>query len=241
MADADKVQRAAQAYIYGYPLVYDLDELAKFPDGASTILRGVLPYNQVGEARELLDPTAKFVSPNNDTLYVLVAADLGRGPLVLHVPDTDNRYYVLQFIDAWTNNFAYVGRRATGTREGSFLLVPAGYDGDVPDGMPVIEAPSRVFVIVGRIQVDGQDDLPTAHALQDQFTITPLSVYQGGTAPAPAAGIPAPDPAVGDDLLFWEKFRVELAAFPPPARRQRSHRGSRRIRPHRGGLPVRGP
>jgi hypothetical protein len=217
MTDADMVRLAAQAYVYGYPLVYNLDELAKFSQGTATLLPGVLPYNQVGKARELLDPAAKFVSPNNDTLYLLVAADVGRGPLVLHVPDTGGRYYVLQFVDAWTNNFAYLGRRATGTSEGSFLLVPAGYDGVVPDAMPVIEAPSRVFAIVGRIQVDGQDDLPAAHALQDQFTLTPLSVYQGGTAPEPSAGIPAPDPAVDADLLFWEKLRVGLAAFPPPA------------------------
>lgn len=47
---ADKVQLAAQAYVYGYPLVYNLDELAKFPSGASTILPGVHPYNQIGKA-----------------------------------------------------------------------------------------------------------------------------------------------------------------------------------------------
>ena len=41
---------------------------------------------------------------------------------MLHVPDTDDRYYVLQFVDAWTNNFAYIGRRATGTAEAEFLL-----------------------------------------------------------------------------------------------------------------------
>ena len=62
------------------------------------------------------------MSPNNDTLYVLGALDLRPGPLVLHVPDTADRYYVLQFIDAWTNNFAYIGRRATGTSERQFLL-----------------------------------------------------------------------------------------------------------------------
>ncbi len=148
---------------------------------------------------------------------MIVAADVGRGPLVLHA-DTSSRYYVLQFVDAWTNNFAYSGRRATGTSEGNFLLVAPGYDGAVPDAMPVIEAPSRVFTIVGRIQADGQDDLRLAHALQDQFTVTPLSVHQGRHRPSvTAAGIPAPDPAVGGDLLFWEKFRVALAAFPPPA------------------------
>jgi hypothetical protein len=217
MADADKVQRAAQAYLYGYPLVYNLDEIAMFPHGESTILPGRLPYNQFGVARELLGPAAKFVTPNNDTLYLIALADVGPGPLVLHVPDTSDRYYVLQFVDAWTNNFAYLGRRATGTGEGRFLLVPAGYDGAVPDGMPVVEAPSRLFAIVGRIQVDGQADLPATHTLQDQFEITPLSVYQGDAAPAPVAGVPEPDPGVRDDLIFWEKFRVALAAFPPPA------------------------
>jgi hypothetical protein len=93
MADAGKVQRAAQAYLYGYPLVYNLGEIAKFPAGKSTILPGHLPYNQFGPARELLDPAAKFVTPNNDTLYLLAVADVGQGPLVLHVPDTSDRYY----------------------------------------------------------------------------------------------------------------------------------------------------
>ena len=37
--------------------------------------------------------------------------DLSVGPLRLEVPDTGGRYYVLQFVDAWTNNIAYVGTR----------------------------------------------------------------------------------------------------------------------------------
>ena len=56
------------------------------------------------------------------------------GPQVLHVPNTGDRYYVLQFVDAWTNNFAYIGRRATGTAEAEYLLVPTGYTGEVPPG-----------------------------------------------------------------------------------------------------------
>ena len=52
---------------------------------------------------------------------------------------------MLQFVDAWTNNFAYIGRRATGTAEAEYVLVPAGYAGDVPDGLTVVEvrSPSR--------------------------------------------------------------------------------------------------
>ena len=71
-------------------------------------------------------PDTDFATPNNDTLYLGAAVDLGGGPVVLSVPDTDGRYYVLQFVDAWTNNFAYVGRRATGTEAGTFLLTLPG-------------------------------------------------------------------------------------------------------------------
>jgi hypothetical protein len=53
---------------------------------------------------------------------------------VLHVPDTAGRYYVLQFVDAWTNNFAYIGRRATGTGEAEFLLAADGWPGETPAG-----------------------------------------------------------------------------------------------------------
>jgi hypothetical protein len=74
-----------------------------------------------------------------------------------------------------------------------------------------------VFVIVGRLQVDGEADLPAVHALQDQLTLTPLSVHQGGVAPAPAGGVPGPDARVSGKLEWWERFRVALQAFPPPA------------------------
>ncbi len=176
-----------------------------------------LPYNTFGYARKLLDPQAHFVSPNNDTLYIMAMCDVRNGPLVLHVPDTHDRYYVLQFVDAWTNNFAYIGRRATGTAEARYLLAAHDYQGNVPEAMTVVHAPTGVFAIVGRIAVNGEADLPAAHALQDQFTLTPLSVYQGGAAPAPVPGVPQVDARVGADLKWWDEFRVALAAFPPPA------------------------
>ena len=60
------------------------------------------------------------MSINNDTIYSIAQVDVSGGPVLLRVPDTAGRYYVLQFVDAWTNNFAYVGRRATGTAPGPF-------------------------------------------------------------------------------------------------------------------------
>jgi hypothetical protein len=111
VVDQDAVKAAAQTFIYGYPLVYDLEETGTGLDGSSTLAENPGP-NRLAPARELLGPDAKFVSPNNDTLYVIGPCDVSAGPLVMHVPDTHDRYYVLQFVDAWTNNFAYVGKRA---------------------------------------------------------------------------------------------------------------------------------
>lgn len=91
------VSLAAQAYIYGYPLVCGLEELKKFPQGKATVIQDdVAPYNRFGKARKLADPSVAFVSPNNDTLYIVAAVDGGRGPVVVHVPDTGGRYYVIQ-------------------------------------------------------------------------------------------------------------------------------------------------
>lgn len=210
MATNQLEQAATQSYVYGYPLTYNLREVRNLVEGSS-LLPAPVPWNTFGCARELLGPDAHFVTPNNDTLYLIAPCDLSAGPVLLEVPDTAGRYYVLQFVDAWTNNFAYVGRRASGTGAGRYLLVPPG--GAIPgagDVDAVIEAPSTVFAIVGRVQVDGAADLAAAHAVQDGFTL-----QVGADAPDPA-GLPAPAPGVPDELAWCEELRVALAAFPPP-------------------------
>jgi hypothetical protein len=209
MAIADSTQRAktaAEVFVYGYPLVYSLTETAGFAEGHSSLPVSA-PWNEFGYARELLGPETEFVSPNNDTLYVLAALDLRSGPLTLHVPDTADRYYVLQFVDTWTNNFAYLGRRATGTAEREFLLVGPDDDTQGPD---VVRAPTGIATIIGRVQINGDADAPAVHALQDAFTLTSASQDV-------PAGVPRPDPRVREDLRWWEALRVDLAAFPPPA------------------------
>lgn len=208
--EGDRVKAAAQIYIYGYPCLYGLDEIAKFPLGTATVLPGTHRFNEFGHARELLGPDVQFVTPNNDTLYSVLPFDLSGGPLALHVPDTAGRYYGLQFIDAWSNNFAYVGQRATGTDQATFLLVPPGWDGDTPAGTKaMIEAPTPIGLVLGRTQVNGQDDLPAVHALQDELGVSPVG------DPGPLLGIPETASGVDAPLLWWERFRVALAAFPP--------------------------
>jgi hypothetical protein len=210
VASDDQVALAAEAFIYGFPLVFDLQEVVRF---TRTGIGGVpaTPFNRFGHASTLAGPEDKFVSINNDTIYSIAQLDLSAGPVRLEVPDTAGRYYVLQFVDAWTNNFAYVGHRATGTRAGSFLLVPPGDESTTSDEGPVIRFPTAVASIVGRWAVNGEDDLPAVQALQAGLTLTPLG---GGSG----RSFPAPDPSAPDDLRFFEQLRVWMQAFPPAPR-----------------------
>jgi hypothetical protein len=201
----DLAALAADAYIYGFPLVFDLQMVG---GQAEMGMIKPAPFNIFSHAFRLAGPDDRFVSINNDTIYSLAQVDVSGGPVLLRVPDTAGRYYVLQFVDAWTNNFAYVGRRATGTAAGSFLLTPPGWQGNAPGGAQVIEFPTTVATIVGRWACDGPDDLPAVRALQDQLILEP----QGG----PAAGVPAPA-AVPGELEFFEQMRAWMQAFPPSA------------------------
>jgi hypothetical protein len=188
----------------------------EYPTGA--------PVNTFGHAKALLGPDVEFVAPNNDTLYSVLMGDVTREPLVLHLPDTSGRYYVMQFVDAWTNNFAYLGRRATGTDEGLYLLVGPDWAGEVPEGMTLVQSPTNVFAIVGRVAVEGEADIPNVLAIQKEIWVSPLSLYPeipdvsqrefGDWDLAPF------DERVGDELRFWEQMRAWMKLFPPPVAEQ---------------------
>ena len=198
----------AEAFFYGFPVVFNLEQVERFlTTGIGSM--PAAPFNAFSHATALAGPQDTFVSVNNDTVYSIAQVDAGGGPVRLEVPDADGRYYVLQFVNAWTDNFAYVGHRATGTDAGSFLLVPPGWEGEEPEGLTVIRLPTAVASIVGRWAVDGEDDLPAVAALQAALTLTPTG---------PGAGLPAADPRVADDLAFFERLRVAMAAFPPAER-----------------------
>jgi hypothetical protein len=83
------------------------------------------PMNTFSHARTF--PPATFrgaTHPNFDTLYSLAWLDLTKEPVVIAVPDTRGRYYLLQLLDMWMDSFAGVGKRTTGTKLVDLLLVP---------------------------------------------------------------------------------------------------------------------
>jgi hypothetical protein len=205
----DLVELAGQAYVYGFPLVFDLEQVQRFSEhGMGSVPPA--PFNTFAHATQLAGPQDTFVSINNDTVYSIAQLDVSGGPVRLRVPDADGRYYVLQFIDAWTNNFAYVGHRATGTDAATFLLVPAGWDGTPEAGETLIHLPTHVATIIGRWAVAGEADMPAVRELQAGLILEPTG--------QPGAGVPQPDPGVADELRFFEQLRVWTRAFPPAER-----------------------
>jgi hypothetical protein len=116
------------------------------------------------------------VGVNHDTLAIAGWLDLSRGPQILHVPAMSGRYYSVQFTDASKNtNFAYVGKRTTGTEAGDFLVSGPGWRGVVPQGVSQISSPNNDVLVIGRVLVESDNDLPIAYGLARQIQLTPLS------------------------------------------------------------------
>ena len=116
---------------------------------------------------------------NRDTLYIVGWLDLSNGPQVMHVPDMAGRYYSVQFTDPANNtNFAYVGKRTTGTQAGDYLITGPGWNGQAPSGMTHISSPNNSVLVLGRVLVYSDSDLSTAYDLSKHIQLTPLSGWQ---------------------------------------------------------------
>ncbi len=112
---------------------------------------------------------------NRDTLYVMGWLDLKKGMQILHVPEMAGRYYSVQFTDPSKNiNFAYVGRRTTGTKAGDHLITGPKWRGAVPQGMKHISSPNNSVLVIGRVFVENDADVSTAYKLATQIQLTPL-------------------------------------------------------------------
>lgn len=162
-----------EAYVYFYPLVTMDVTRCQFTNTPEGTRPGVGPANTFHHIRQF--PAADFravVRPNFDTLYSSAFLDLTAGPVILRARDTADRYYMLPLLDMWTDVFANPGKRTTGTGALELVITPPGYTGDVPQGIPVVAAPTPYVWIIGRTQTNGPADYAAVNAVQDGYTIT---------------------------------------------------------------------
>jgi hypothetical protein len=176
---------AQEAYIYLYPLVtMDVSrrQLTNIEAG-KMIGRG--PMNTFTHVRAFPDASFReVVRPNFDTLYSSGWVDLTKEPMIVSVPDTQGRYYLLPMLDMWTDVFAVPGKRTSGTTAANYAIVPPRWSGTLPANVERIDAPTPYVWIIGRTQTNGPKDYPAVHKVQDGFKMVPLS--QWGKAPTPA-------------------------------------------------------
>lgn len=164
-----QILAAAEAYLYGYPLV--ITDVTR-AHAAMT----VGPPNQLRRVRQF--PDAHFrgvVRPNVDTLYTTAFIDMDQGPWVFEMPPNAQRYEVMAFMDAWTNVFAAPGTRVSGTGGGQFLLAGPRWQGEPPPGLRLLRSPTRIVWLIGRTQTNGPADYPLVQRLQDGVTLRRLN------------------------------------------------------------------
>jgi hypothetical protein len=216
---------AKEAYIFGYPLVL-MDVTRQVMTACPSPGENCAPINQFTHIRAFPDPTfTDVVSPNADTLYSIAWLDLSKEPMVLSVPDTKGRYYVMQMLEAWTNVFAAPGPRTTGTAKADFAIVGPGFKGKLPAGLKKIASPTNLIWILGRTQTNGKADFEAVHAVQAQYKLTPLSAWgKPYTPPAtvpvdPKASKEAPVEQVGKMAAqtFFARLNTLMRANPPAA------------------------
>ena len=215
---------AASAYTFAYPLV--LMDLTRRTDSERRAQAGLPGANQFVHAKEFPDDHSRIViRPNADTLYSTAWLDLSREPILLHVPDTHDRYYVMQLLDAWTETFAMPGKRTRGTGEQWIGIAGPGWKGILPPHVERIDAPTNTVWLLGRTQVNGVADYGAVHAVQNGYNLIPLSRYPKGSPSLPPQA-PASPKATRDEpppiqvqrmsvLEYFETAEKLLATNPP--------------------------
>lgn len=189
-----------EAYVYGFPMVdsYRI-QYSYFVDHTNPEFKGT--WNHPHSVARVYTPQDKAVqTPNSDTPYTFLGADLRAEPLVISVPAVPkDRYYSLQFIDMYTYNFAYVGSRATGSDAGHYLLAGPAWQGAVPKGVTsVIRSETHFAFVLYRTQLFGTSDLEEVKKIQAQFAVRPLSQFAGTAPPPPAAPVDFVKPLSAD-------------------------------------------
>jgi hypothetical protein len=199
---------AKEAYVYGFPMVDDYRvQYAYFVNKEDPEYKG--GWNEIHNTSRVYTPQDTAVqTPNSDTPYSTVGADLRAEPLVLTVPSIEqDRYYSLQFIDGYTYNFDYVGSRTTGNGGGKYLLAGPNWKGGAPEGVDkVIRSDTDLALVLYRTQLLGPSDLDNVKKIQDGYQVTPLSVYLNQPAPPPAPPIDFVPPLTPDQQKTSPQF-----------------------------------
>ncbi|HEX4507673.1 MAG TPA: DUF1254 domain-containing protein [Alphaproteobacteria bacterium] len=202
---------AHDAYIWGYPLVM-------FGRYLDTYKAQGNPINRFVVQSALSTPATPGGGPNVDTIYGYSWLDLRTGPQVLYVPDVGDRYYSIQLIDMYGDCFAYVGRRATGSKAGAYAIVGPDWKGTLPAGVKPVPAPTNDVMTFARTFVADEADMPAVRDIQGRYGFGDLADYPKATR-LPIAKPEIQLPPILDlssaGAGYFDELCQRLAANPP--------------------------
>ncbi len=216
-----------QAYIYGFPWIYNTQLRWLWASLGGKKLseeKGLqnlyAPINSFYHAPKLASPANQTGgSPNCDTLYSTAWLDVSHDPLVLSVPAVTDRYYCIEMVCMDADNFAYVGTRSTGTQAGNFLIAGPGWNGQVPEGVLDVLPRSRTtaILLLGRTGVNdpSQEELDCARGIQEQYILTPLSVWPNPPSPQPSKVMMPYGFKYEDTIGAWKTMNEAMTENPP--------------------------
>lgn len=224
--DPDLITLVEEAYIYGYPLV-TMDITKRVMTNVVTPEANRAPMGQFANLKEY--PNASFrniTAPNADTLYSIAWLDLSTEPYILHMPNANDRYFLMPMLSGWTDVFADPGSRTTGTLARDFAIVGPNWKGKLPEGVKEFRSSTNLVWIFGRTYSTGTaEDYQAVHALQDEYKLTPLSFYgkpytppKGSIDPNIDMKTPIRDQVHALDGVTFFKRLAELLKENPPAR-----------------------
>ena len=204
LTPAEAKSIAEEAYIFGMALVEHYKALYAYGvDPKSPKYAGV---NKLRNDERLYGPKdTAVVSANNDTIYTSALIDLRAEPMILQVPAVTDRYYSFMLVDMVTDNFDYVGSRATGTKPGTYALTGPGWKGHLPKGVIRIASPSWLVFAIGRTGVSGDADMPALRKVQAGFSWCRFQPSWASLAPPAAPTI--------DFSAFVDAKEADAATF----------------------------
>lgn len=174
MPDVESAQKVYNIldFTHAYQTVLDGTKIAS----AEAMRNGILEFGPANTTallfEDLMDSKTLFLTPNTTSVYMFAWLELGDEPMVIDTPPN-----VLGFInDAWfryVTDFGNVGPDEG--QGGKFLILPPGYDGDVPEGYFVAQTTSYGNWVIWRGFLEDGSTQTAVTQTKDNFRMYPLS------------------------------------------------------------------
>lgn len=180
---------AAQAYIYGYPILA-VQRVQSLLGPLNTL--NLNTEFASADAAPFWKALAGGSHPNVNVLYSLASLDLSDGPVVLEIPNMGDRYYSFQLTDPYINVDNYISSSPTGVPPiggpgpGKYAITWIGNDTVVVPGATKVLVKYSSELMLGRVEATTADQQEVVD-LMKQWTLTPTGATATNNAVLPSA------------------------------------------------------